>query len=282
MIPAALKSAVPLPLREAVWTIRRAWRDRRVRRSEADRVIGLAAARQLRRSAWLPRTIAAVRIPGYEFPLHFRPRTSDPDVIEQVFVRQEYLCVARLASVRTILDCGANIGCTAFYLLHAYPDAEVVVVEPDEANMSICRLNLAPFGPRVRFVQAGVWPPAEPLRVERGKFRDGRAWSYQVRPCRPGERPDMEGIPLRALIRLLPTGVDLVKIDIEGAERGVFEALESDALERVRNIAIELHDEACERAFDRALGTYTAERTTAGELTVIRGLKPAALANQLR
>jgi FkbM family methyltransferase len=273
MIPAALKSAVPLPLREAVWTIRRAWRDRRVRRKEADSVIGSAAARQLRRSAWLPQTVASVRLPGYEFPVHFRPRTSDPDVIEQVFVRQEYACVAGLAEVRTILDCGANIGCTAFYLLHAYPDAEVVVVEPDEANLRICRLNLAPFGERVRFLQAGVWPRAEPLRVERGKFRDGRAWSYQVRPCRSGQRPDMTGIPLRDLVSMLPSGVDLLKIDIEGAERGVFEALESDALERVRNIAIELHDEACERAFDRALETYSGERMVAGELTVIRNLQ---------
>ena len=102
-------------------------------------------------------------VDGYRFPLFFRPGGSDPWVIDQVFVRREYEAVGGLSGIEFLIDCGANIGCTTFYLLHRYPAARAVVVEPDPGNMAMCRRNLAPFADRVTFVEAGVWSSAGPL-----------------------------------------------------------------------------------------------------------------------
>jgi len=66
--------------------------------------------------------------------------------------------------------------------------------------------------------------------------------------------------------------IDILKIDIERAERTVFRESARAWLDRVRVIAIELHDAECEDAFRRAVERFPAEVTRAGELTVWRRL----------
>jgi FkbM family methyltransferase len=235
--------------------------------------IGLPAALQL----WFAshclrctqtRRIARLRLPGYRYPLHYRPSVSDPLVIDQVLVRKEYAAVAMLPGIEFIIDCGANIGCATFYLLHHYSRARVVVVEPDPGNMAICRRNLAPFRDRVMFVEAGIWSAAGPLVVDRGSYRDGAAWSFQVRPTRPGEKPDVNAVTIPDLMKLAGfPRIDLLKMDIEGAEEEVFDSAAGAWLGKTRNLVVELHGSACERAVETALTPFSFDRTVAGELT---------------
>ncbi len=121
-------------------------------------MLGWQAASQLALERCFPRPqngkIRRLRLPGFQFPLYYRTGTSDPDVIHQVFVRREYECASALPGIEFAIDCGANIGTSAFYFLHRYPKLRVVVAEPDPGNMAICHRNLAPFGSRVTFVQA--------------------------------------------------------------------------------------------------------------------------------
>ena len=51
------------------------------------------------------------------------------------------------------------------------------------------------------------------------------------------------------LIDRWKTDVNLLKIDIEGAEQAVFGASSGQGLSHVRNIAIELHGDTCEKVF---------------------------------
>lgn len=222
------------------------------------------------------RRLARLRPTGFERPVHFRPGGSDARVIEQVFVHREYRAVAHLPGVEFIADCGANIGCTTFYLLHRYPRARAVVVEPDAGNMAVCRRNLAPFGARVTYLEAGVWSSSGPLVVERGAFGDGAEWSFQVRPARPGERPDVTAVTVpEVMARAGFPRLDLLKVDVEGAEAEVFGPGAGAWLPRVRNLAIELHGPACERALAAALAGFRFRAGTSGELTVLTDLAPA-------
>jgi FkbM family methyltransferase len=207
-------------------------------------------------------------MPGYRIPLYYRPGSSDADVIRQVFVQREYECIGQLRGVRTIIDCGANIGCTAFYLLHRYPNARLIAIEPDSANMEVCRKNLAPFKDKVTFLQAGIWSRSAPLKVLRGDYRDGREWSFQVTACAPNESPDVSGITIeKAIAALGGDWVDILKIDIEAAEGEVFSG-SVNWLARVGAVAIEIHGNDCanvvHKAFD-ATGQWQISRR--GELT---------------
>jgi FkbM family methyltransferase len=218
----------------------------------------------------------------YRHPLYFRSNSSDAEVIRQVFGGRDYRCVEDLSDVSLIIDCGANIGCTTYFLLHRYPQARAVVVEPDGENFSLCRRNLAPFRDRVTFVRAGVWSAAGGLKIERGGFRDGKEWSFQVRPCAADEAPDVVAVTIDALLQA--TGrpvIDILKIDVERSERELFGRRADAWLTRTRNLVIELHDEECERVFAAALSSYRRTQRRHGELTVCRNLTLARTLGEL-
>jgi methyltransferase FkbM-like protein len=110
--------------------------------------------------------------------------------------------------------------------------------------------------------------------VVRGKYRDGQEWASQVRECVEGETTDVSATDLLTLMDNAGlTEVDLLKIDIEGAERVIF-ANECQAwLDRVHNLAIELHDEECTSIFFDALTSYSYDLSRSGELTICRNLR---------
>lgn len=204
-------------------------------------------------------------VPGYRYPVYFRSGTSDLPVIQENLVHQQYGPVGLLPDVRYIIDCGANIGTATFYLLHRYPQAKALIVEPDPRNLAIARRTLRPFGSRVRFVCGAVWSASGPLMLSRQGFRDSAEWSVQVRSPLPGETPDVQAWSMPDLQRLAGfPRVDLLKVDIEAAEQVVF-LQAKDWLPAVLHLVIEIHDAHCEAVVSKAMQGY--RRIDFGELT---------------
>jgi FkbM family methyltransferase len=270
-IRSMLAKILPMSVRRWYWRSSMSYMDDR-------RAFGKEIADALLWSRVLPIGVGSVSLPGYSAPLFYRARSSDPCVLRQVFANRDYAPITGLPDVRLIVDCGANVGYTSFYLLHHYPKAHVIVVEPDSENMALARRNLKPFRDRVTFVQSGVWSDNQELKVERGGYRDGQAWSFQVRACRDGEKPDFRGVTIGSL--LAESGfpaIDILKVDIERAELQVFGAEDLSWLSRTRNIAIELHDAQCERVFSDAMSVYEHHQQVSGELTVCTSIQSGVL-----
>jgi hypothetical protein len=79
-------------------------------------------------------------------------------------------------------------------------------------------------------------------------FRDNREWSIQVKEA--AGRTDLQGLHLSDVVREYNIGsIDLLKIDIEGAEKYLFEDPRAAAgfLSRTKVMAIEIHDEEVDR-----------------------------------
>jgi FkbM family methyltransferase len=252
------------------------------------RTLGLFAALTLTLSSLASRSIrkngGALRLrrlllDGYQYPLFFRECTSDAEVIRQVFGRNEYACIGDEEDIACIIDCGANIGCTSFYFLSRYPRARLIAIEPDRENFELCRRNLRPFGKRATVLQAGIWSEALPLRVERGKFMDGKEWSFQVRPCEANETPDLHSTTMPRLIALAGgSRVDILKMDIEASEKVIFRAPTRQWLKSIRHLVIELHDKECEEAFWQATSEFDCRVERSGELTLCKHLSPRSSA----
>lgn len=207
---------------------------------------------------------------GYAHPIQFRRTGTDTAVLRQMFVTQEYRPVASLSNVRLIVDCGANIGLSAYYLLHRYASARVIAVEPDADNCVLCRRNLAPFADRSFVLRAAVWPENRRLRVV-PESRNKGPWALAVEPWDDG---DVEGLTIPEILRRAGESgpIDLLKVDIEGAEKNVF----ADApawLDMTRNIAIELHGREAKATFARALANYCYKERQADELTITYDLR---------
>jgi FkbM family methyltransferase len=211
-------------------------------------------------------------------PISLRLATSDYSVFRQIFIYQEYAPLAGIRNVRTIVDCGANIGLASMYLLDRYPSATLLAMEPDTDNAEMCRRNLSAFGDRVRVETTGIWThgdwglPAR-LRLERSGG-DHRDWAITVREAGVEEEAETTGVSMEAICERAGE-IDLLKIDIEGTEELIFGGNSASWLARVRNIAIELHNEKCRDAFRRALDGFEFESFHARETLFIKNLRVA-------
>ena len=217
--------------------------------------------------------------PDAKFPLRCRAGSSDAEVFRQIFVEREYAWLGELSAPRYLLDCGANVGFASAWFLSRYPGLQAIAVEPDPENAAVLRDNLSPFGARVTIQQHAVWSRSVGLKLVRGEFRDGREWAVQVREAAAGEAPDLHAVDIGSLMKGAGwERIDLLKVDIEGAEGEVFREPSVHWLERVQNLVIELHGPELEAVVDAALCRSEFERSQAGELTWYRRLQPVAAA----
>jgi FkbM family methyltransferase len=212
-----------------------------------------------------------LHVSGFAEPIYFRPYTSDAGVFWTVFRQGGYACVGNVSNPSLIIDCGANAGYSALYFLQRYPNARVIAVEPDPANFALLEKNVAPFRDRVKLICAGVWSHATWLRMKEGPSDVGSEWAKQVRECNPGEESSLPAVDIGTILK--ESGfekISILKVDIERAETVVFAKNYEQWIHQVDNLAIELHDEECERIFFAAIKDIPFTITKSGELTVCK------------
>lgn len=201
---------------------------------------------------------------------------SDSLVCKQIFVDKDYqLILGTFKDVYgrnpfTIVDAGCNIGCATLYFLDANPNASILAIEPSVESIKLAERNvkLNGFLDNVVFKNAALWPNKANLSVSPQLFRDGLAWSTVVSETFDG---DISAItPMEAIGILRLESIDLFKIDIEGAESGLFsESADLQWLSAVRMIAVEVHDEfISEDAVNMTLRKAGFQVLKSGELTV--------------
>ncbi|MEO5814960.1 MAG: FkbM family methyltransferase [Gemmatimonadaceae bacterium] len=211
------------------------------------------ASRAIERNEARLHTGELYRMPtlGTGLTLWGRAGGSDHLVFVEIFMRGDYDVFHAGESPRNIVDLGANVGYASAYFLARFPDARVLAIEPDAANLAVARRNLAPFGDRVTLVEGAVWSHRTGLCIVREP--DVGEWGITMRECRKGETADLVGMDMTdVIVRAGDTEIDLLKIDIEGGERALFGAKAAHWLSRVRMLIVELHDDAARRAFDAA------------------------------
>ena len=152
------------------------------------------------------------------------------DIIN-VWLDDEY-GLARLAETppMTILDIGAGIGLFSIWARKLFPDAIIHAYEPNARVLSYTRQNTADLD--VRLVPSAVGRTAG-----RASIRDSRD-SRRAYTARSSDG-NVEIVPLPEIVRRLGGRVDLMKLDIEGAEWELFE--EPSAFDAVGVIRMEYH-----------------------------------------
>jgi FkbM family methyltransferase len=241
--------------------------------------LGWSAAKWVRFQRWRERVFQwrepyCVRTRAARHPLWIRPGTSDLDAFRQVFLEREYAALGDVADVDLVVDSGANVGYASAWFLSRYASCRLVAIEPDPGNFALLQRNLAAYGDRVRLIRSGLWSRPCGLKISEAPFRDGREWSVQVRQSRPGETADLTAVDLGSLLAESgATRISILKIDIEGAERFVFAENYESWIDRFDALAIELHDDECQRVFGTAIRGQPLAISQAQELTICRRVK---------
>jgi FkbM family methyltransferase len=165
---------------------------------------------------------------------YFLARGAEPTETEGR--RLAALLAERGISVRRFIDIGANFGEYSIWFSR-YGGAEVLAVEPSPENIAVFEHNLALNGgpaPTLRLLPRAIADAA-------GDVRFGRGRSQQNSLVTVGEEFDVvEAITLDACLAIAGFDpVDLIKIDIEGAEPLLTDSLARNA-RRIRALLIEM------------------------------------------
>ena len=185
---------------------------------------------------------------------------------DDIFVHQS-LDFDTDASVPRILDCGANIGLASIYFKRRYPHAKLTAFEPDPRLASICRGNLAVTNEteQVELKEAAVWTADGTVEFICEGTDSGAIASLDE----PIQGP-LARVPSVRLRDCLDEPVDLLKLDVEGAELSVLDDC-FDRLCNVRAMFVEIHESNPCR---RQTGSMFDLLTTAGFVFDVRALTP--------
>jgi FkbM family methyltransferase len=154
-----------------------------------------------------------------------------------IFVKRTLAFVTTAAAPR-ILDCGANIGLASLFFRRAYPHARITAFEADPALFAILQLNLgANDASAVDSQHAAIWTSGGALTFHCEGSDSGMIGSLPG--AVGGRRATVPSQRLRDILDTEP--VDLLKLDIEGAEHAVLADCEP-VLHRVKAIVMDLHE----------------------------------------
>lgn len=169
---------------------------------------------------------------------HLSGHPHDIITLFVIFVRRDY---GFIAPDTTVVDIGANTGVFSLYaaksgarrILAFEPNGESVACLTQNANSNGLENRIVP-----RQLAVGDTPDQEvrfPVHA-----------SVHNRVAREGDQGEFEVVRTTTLHDILareaPEGIDLLKMDCEGAEYGIFASISADDLRRIREIRMEYHE----------------------------------------
>jgi len=209
--------------------------------------------------------MVTLNAPGIIFPVILRPNTSDEALYSQIFLHDEYGYLEMLRPPKVIIDAGANIGLSAIYFANKYKDAMIIAIEPEDSNFSMLEKNALPYK-NILPVKAALWPQEGMVSLHDPGCGE---LAYQTYCNRESiENNNIKCVTIDSILTKYRIDyIDILKIDIEGAETEVFNA-KCDWISKVLVIIIELHERlksGCNKAFFAATKDHFCYEWIGGE-----------------
>lgn len=195
-----------------------------------------------------------LKIRGLPNATFIRTATSDGGTFSSIFVDGSYPHFPGYEA-KTIIDAGANAGYASLFFAVEYPNAEIIAIEPESSNIEIIKKNTH-FLPQIQVLQGALWNSNEKLNLLNGNSKD----TFQVMQNINESDSEIAGYTVNDIIKAKSwQNIDILKIDIEGAEKEVFEGEQGSWLKLVKILIIELHEDyspGCGDAFARAVAGH--------------------------
>jgi len=214
-------------------------------------------------SGKIPYTIIQKHPQTIKYPIFLRYPSTDLSTYRQIFDNSSYNHELAFEP-NVIVDAGANIGLASVYFANKYPNAKIISIEPEKNNFEMLKKNVVNYK-NIIPLNAAIWNKNEEVFIiDAHKGND----SFQVGNDSIVSSQKVNGFTVDKIMDMfnLPK-IDLLKIDIEGAEKEVFESTPA-WLGNVNSMAIELHERlksGCNRNFYNATAKYLPFEKSAGE-----------------
>jgi FkbM family methyltransferase len=177
-----------------------------------------------------------------------RHNSDDPLMYRDVLTNKEYLPLTTVGvdpqSVRVIIDAGANVGYASIFFADIFPHAIIYAIEPEYKNFKMLQANirLAKLSHRIKPYLGALMPNDGSVKCVMG-YRGFQECSVMVRPVDASAEAVTSWCFDSFLTLIKEDAVDILKVDIEGAEFGIFEEYKNAApiFQKTTSIAVEIH-----------------------------------------
>ena len=177
-------------------------------------------------------SLREVRLRG-NIKIRYRLNKGDLHSIREIWFQEDYRLPFNGPS-GILLDLGANIGMTSVWLAKRYSFPQVIAVEPDPNNAALVRQNLDLNGITGQVVEAAIGPMERNVRFDSNELSNLGKLSENGSMLVPM-------ISIEGIIKMFKvTSFALIKIDIEGSEKDLFDG-PIEWLKRTEAIIIEFH-----------------------------------------
>ena len=174
--------------------------------------------------------------------IYIRPFTTDMLLLKLLFLKNgqydflynDFKDIAQNAKV--IVDVGANIGLFSRLMRVINTDAKIIAIEPEDNNYNLLEKNAL----ENLYVcdKHALWNTNSSLEVVPSVSGE---WGFTVRESY--NKKDAKGITIEELLKKYDVNyIDILKIDIEGAEFEVFDNSSDSWIDKVGILIIEMHD----------------------------------------
>lgn len=162
---------------------------------------------------------------------------------EEIFIERIYALPLR-SERPVIVDCGSNIGMSVLFFKEEYPQARITAFEPDPENFTHLESAVKANAPDVVIYKMAVSDEPGQLQLYTSSSSQGGMTMKSLYRERLDETALMsESVEVVRLSDYLPPAVDLLKIDVEGAEISVLrDLITTGAIGQVKNLIVEFHD----------------------------------------
>lgn len=171
-------------------------------------------------------------------PFGMRNNPFDYATFEEVILKEAYNIPLGFKP-EYIIDGGGNIGLTACFFATKYPGATIVTVEPDSGNYNLLQSNSKPYS-NIHPLNCGIWKNNAHLKIENTNAGND---AFTVTEADEAGNGTIKAVTISSLMEQFGMPhIDVLKLDIEGSEKEVFEENFEKWLPETKVLIIELHD----------------------------------------
>ena len=200
--------------------------------------------------------------------IYFRKKTKDKETFKEIFNLNIYNIKLPIIP-NNIIDAGSNTGFASLFFKLKYPKAKIISLEIENGNINMIGKNLRNFD-NIEIIQKGLFNKKAFFKIE-DPFHATN--SFVIKEVAKGEKYDVESITIDEIMTTSKIEtIDILKIDIEGAEKDLFEKNYENWLPKVKIIMVETHDRMipnCSYAVMKAVNEYNFILYTTTEGTLI-------------
>ncbi|MGA2733311.1 MAG: FkbM family methyltransferase [Syntrophobacteraceae bacterium] len=191
--------------------------------------------------------VSPIALQNLRYPILIRPGAADAVTIINNVIREEYGHFALRKEPEWMIDAGAYIGDTTAYFLSRFPKLKVIALEPNPESYKMAKQNLAPYGDHAILLQKGLFSN------EQTQCFSGAGVGASI--ATNGFEIDCTTISSLLEHYSIPR-VDILKMDIEGAEEAIFLSNPEVWLSRTELLIIEIHSRQIQSLVSRVLNEH--------------------------